>query len=157
MGLFNVSLRSGWGSQSWNVGFVLKNYGTLPALNVGSTVEFFNDHTPRTQKTEPTSVQIFPIEEFSSIVQFDMGEPDRAAVHDETKKLRINVCIPYQGRTVAASSTPQRFPIRRAVSRLTSRRRIRPPETRIACGPRSSEDAITSRGCGQPTEVSQNS
>ena len=118
MGLFNVSLRSGWGSQSWNVGFVLKNYGTLPALNVGSTVDFFTDHTPRTQKTEPTSVQIFPSEEFSSIVQFDMGEPDRAAVHDETKKLRINVSIPYQGEdgrrfeyTAEVSYSQSRFAI----------------------------------------------
>src|SRR5712664_1633464 len=43
MGLFNVSLPGGPGTRLWNIVFTLKNYGTLPALNVGLAVNFYID------------------------------------------------------------------------------------------------------------------
>src|SRR2546425_4366616 len=82
MGLANVRLPGGSGTRLWNIVFALKNYGTLPALNVGLAVNFFTDNTPRAAKTESASVQIFPSDEFSSIVQFDLGDVDLAPVQN---------------------------------------------------------------------------
>jgi hypothetical protein len=42
MGLLAVSLMAGGhGTDLWVIRFVLKNFGTLPALNVGVAIEFF--------------------------------------------------------------------------------------------------------------------
>ncbi len=97
VGLSGVTLKHGWDSRLWDIAFALKNYGTLPAFNVGAMFDFFTDNDRRAQNSEPTSVQIFPSQEFESIVRFDMGDPDKVAVHAETKKLKITVRIPYQG------------------------------------------------------------
>jgi len=96
MGVSNVALRAGWGSREWDIGFDLKNYGTLPALNVGLTAEVFTDNNLREHTIESPSVQIFPSAEFVSIVRFDMGNPDTVGVHKESIKLRIEVRMPYQ-------------------------------------------------------------
>ncbi len=96
MGVSNVALRGGWGTRVWDIGFDLKNYGTLPALSVGLTADVFTDNNHRMQTTESPSVQIFPSAEFASIVRFDMGDPDTVAVHKESIKLRLEVRIPYK-------------------------------------------------------------
>jgi hypothetical protein len=96
VGLSDVRLEAGWGTRLWTIAFVLKNYGTLPALRVRTTINFVTDNAPRGQETRPTSVQIFPSSEGTIMSQFDMGEPDRALIHNETKKLRIDVSIPYE-------------------------------------------------------------
>jgi len=118
MGLLRVTLKAGWNTRLWDIAFVLKNYGTLPASNVGATIEFFTDNTLRAEKTEPTAVQIFPSEELDSIVRFDMCDPGRVPVHQETKELRIKVRIPYQGEdgrhfeyTAEVSYTQGRFAV----------------------------------------------
>jgi hypothetical protein len=118
VGLSRVYLKSGWGTRLWDVAFDLKNYGTLPALNVGASIEFFTDNAPRGKLQEPMSFQIFPSAEPMLIFRFDMGDPDRTTVHNETKKLRISVLIPYQaedGRhfeyTADVSYTQGRFAV----------------------------------------------
>lgn len=96
MGLANIALKAGFNTRLWDIGFYLKNYGTLPAMDVGCTVEFFTDNHIRAQKTEPASVQIFPSAEVGSIIRFDMGETDRVPIHQETMKFRMKVRIPYR-------------------------------------------------------------
>jgi hypothetical protein len=98
MGLSNVTLPGGRTTRLWNVVFALRNYGTLPASRVGLAVEFFIDNTPRWQTTEQVSVQIFPSDEFSWTVQFDLGDIDLAPVSNGTKTLRIKARIPYQAQ-----------------------------------------------------------
>jgi uncharacterized membrane protein len=96
MSLGGVKLKSGMGTRVWEIAFLLKNYGTLPALKVGLATDFFTDDAPRMQRIQAASIEIFPSSEFSAIVRFDMGEPDRVPIEQETKKLRIDVRIPYQ-------------------------------------------------------------
>jgi hypothetical protein len=96
MGVSKVALRSGWGTRVWDIAFDLKNYGTLPALDVGLTAEIFTDDNLRMQTMESPSVQIFPSAEFVSIVRFDMGDPDQVGVHKGAIKLRTEVRIPYR-------------------------------------------------------------
>ena len=97
VGLSGVTLKHGWNSRLWDIAFVLKNYGTLPAENVNAMFDFITDGERRAQMTEPQSVEIFPSQEFESIVRFDMGVADWQAIHQETKKLKIEVKIHYQG------------------------------------------------------------
>ncbi len=118
VGLSSVQLQSGWGTRLWDIAFVLKNYGTLPALNVGAVVKIIIDKELRDTKKEPTTFQIFPSAEPTTIFRFDMGDLDKPRVHDETKKLRIEVLIPYQaedGRqfvyTADVSYTQGRFAV----------------------------------------------
>lgn len=96
MGLSNVALPGGAGTRLWNIVFDLKNYGTLPALNVGLIVAFFTDNTPRAVKTETESLQIFPSSVFGDTVQFDLGDVDWPLVRDGKMKLRAEVHIPYR-------------------------------------------------------------
>jgi hypothetical protein len=96
MSLGGVLLKSGRGTRVWEIAFLLKNYGTLPALKVGLATDFFTDDTPRMQPTQAASIEIFPSSEFSAVVRFDMGEPDRVPIEQETKKLRVHVRVPYQ-------------------------------------------------------------
>jgi|SRR6267378_4450701 len=96
MGLSNVALPGGAGTRLWNIVFDLKNYGTLPALNVGLIVAFFTDNTPRAVKTETESLQIFPSSVFGDPVQFDLGDVDWPLVRDGKMKLRAEVHIPYR-------------------------------------------------------------
>src|SRR5260370_41443577 len=96
MGLLRVPRKAGWGRRLGDIVFVLKNSAAPPALSVGATMDFFTDNTARGQKIEPTSVQIFPSDELESIVTFDMGDPDKVPVHQETMKLRVKVRIPYE-------------------------------------------------------------
>ncbi len=95
MGLTSVTHKSGWGTDLWEIVFVLKNYGTLPALNVGAMMEFFADTTRFAQMTEPTSVQIFPSAEVESIARPAM-HPHRVPIQQGAQRLRIAVKIPYQ-------------------------------------------------------------
>jgi hypothetical protein len=125
VGLSNVTLKSGWGSRLWDIAFSLKNSGTLPAVNVGLSADFYTDSELRQQTKESPSVQLFPSSEFVSIVRFDMGEPDRQELHAERKKLRIDVRIQYQGElgpnfeyTAALSYTQGRFDIGKSETRL---------------------------------------
>jgi hypothetical protein len=125
VGLSNVSLKTGWGTRLWDISFSLKNSGTLPAVNVGLSADFYTDDSLRLQTKESPSVQLFPSSELVSIVRFDMGEPDRPEVHAERKKLRIDVRIRYQGElgghfeyAAAISYTQNRFDIARSETRL---------------------------------------
>jgi hypothetical protein len=95
MSLGGTNLKSGWGSRSWEVEFLLKNYGTLPAVNVGLTVDFFTDEGPRQHWMQPGSLQIFPSSVFNAVMRFDIGD-DWAPIQQEIKNLRISVRIPYE-------------------------------------------------------------
>jgi hypothetical protein len=64
------------------------------------------------------SFQVFPGDEFTTQVQFDMGNDDLVPVHQETKKFLAKVRIPCEvedGRkfeyTAETSYTQQRFPL----------------------------------------------
>jgi hypothetical protein len=127
MGLANIALKAGFNTRLWDIGFYLKNYGTLPAVNVGCTVEFFTDNHLRTQKTEPASVQIFPSAEVVSIIRFDMGDADKGPIHQETMKLLMKIRIPYRsedGRqyeySAEASFGQSRFAVDKSETRQLS-------------------------------------
>jgi hypothetical protein len=96
VGLSGVTLKTGRGTRNWDIAFGLKNYGTLPAFNVGFASNVFADDVQRTQYTNPTSIQIMPSSAFEAILRVDWGEPDVQAIHAETKKIRIHVQVPYQ-------------------------------------------------------------
>jgi hypothetical protein len=96
VGLSGVTLKTGWGTRNWDIAFGLKNYGTLPAFNVGFTANVFTDGVQRIQHTKPTSIQIMPSSVFEGLLRVDWGEPDVQAIHAETKKIRIRVHLPYQ-------------------------------------------------------------
>src|SRR6266436_6408363 len=53
MGLVRVTLKTGWGTDLWVIALAMKNYGTLPAMNVAAMIEFFTGNTRLTQITEP--------------------------------------------------------------------------------------------------------
>jgi hypothetical protein len=125
VGLSSVTLKTGWGTRLWDLAFSLKNSGTLPAVNVRLTADFYTDDSLRLQTKESPSIQLFPSSEFVVIVRFDMGEPDRPEVHAERKKLRIDVRIRYLGElggdfeySAALSYTQGRFDIARSETRL---------------------------------------
>jgi hypothetical protein len=96
VGLSGVTLKTGRGTRNWDIAFGLKNYGTLPAVNVGFTANVFTDDVQRIQHTSRASIQIMPSSVFEAILRVDWGEPDVQAVHAETKKIRIHVRLPYQ-------------------------------------------------------------
>jgi hypothetical protein len=94
MGLLSVT--TGWSGRVFHTQFTLKNYGTLPAQDVGLAVDFFTDNIPRGKKTESESVQIFPTDQFTCTVPFDVGDQDLVPIQNGTMKLRMDVRIPYQ-------------------------------------------------------------
>jgi hypothetical protein len=94
MGLSLVRLQAGGhGADLWVIVFVLKNFGTLPALDVGAAIEFFAGNTSFAKINEPTSVQIFPSAETQIIAQQMIAK--RVEIQTGAEKLRINVRIPY--------------------------------------------------------------
>src|SRR6266850_1789738 len=95
MGLPRVTLKTGWGTDLWVIVLAIKNYGTLPAMNVAAMIEFFTGNTRLTQVTEPAAVQIFPSDEIESIVRLSMPT-HRVQIQQGIEKLRIEVRIPYQ-------------------------------------------------------------
>jgi len=95
MGLLRVTLKTGWGTDLWVIVLAIKNYGTLPAMNVAAMIEFFAGNTRLTQITEPAAVQIFPSDEIESIVRLSMPT-HRVQIQQGIQKLRIEVRIPYQ-------------------------------------------------------------
>jgi len=95
MGLVRVTLKTGWGTDLWVIVLAIKNYGTLPAMNVAAMIEFFAGKTRLTQITEPAAVQIFPSDEIESVVRLSMPT-HRVQIQQGIQKLRIEVRIPYQ-------------------------------------------------------------
>jgi hypothetical protein len=95
VGLSSVIHKSGWGTDSWEIVFVLKNYGSLPALNVGMMIEFFADTTRVAQVTEPTAVQIFPSVELESNLRLGFGQ-HRIPIQQGQQRLLVSVRIPYK-------------------------------------------------------------
>jgi hypothetical protein len=95
MGLPQVTHKTGWGTDSWEIVFVLKNYGTMPALKVGVVMEFFAGTSRFAEIIQPTSMQIFPSAEIESTVWIS-PQSHRVPIQRGVEKLRINVRIPYQ-------------------------------------------------------------
>ena len=101
MGLSLVTHKSGWGTDSWEIVFVLKNYGTMPAVSVGMMADFFADDTRFAQITEPTALEFFPTAELEYPVRIS-PQAHRVPIQTGAKKLRIHVRVPYRsedGRT----------------------------------------------------------
>src|SRR4029077_10457507 len=88
MGLVRVTLKTGWGTDLWIIVLAIKNYGTLPAMNVAAMIEFFTGNTRLTQITEPAAVQIFPSDEIESIVRLSMPT-HRVQIQQGIAKWRI--------------------------------------------------------------------
>jgi hypothetical protein len=96
IGLSNVALSSGWGNRVWFIAFTLRNYGSLPAVKVKADMEFSTDGQARLAVTNPSSAEIFPLADHVAVCQFDMGDPDKAAVHNGSKPLDVKVGISYE-------------------------------------------------------------
>lgn len=95
MGLQNVRIQvGGHGADLWSIAFALKNFGTLPALKVGLSMDFFVKDHHFAQFAEPASVQVFPSAEFESITHQNIL--NRVQVQVGNEKLLIRVRIPYQ-------------------------------------------------------------
>lgn len=76
--------------------FSLKNFGTLPAFNVGFEVQCFVEGELRSRHREATAIQIFPSDTLSLTYRFDAGDPDGPLIRDGKKKFSLLVLIPYQ-------------------------------------------------------------
>ena len=96
VGLSGVTLKTGWSTRNWGIAFGLKNYGTLPAFEVGFMATIFTDGVQYAQHTNPSSIQIMPSSTFEAVLRVDWGEHDVQAIHAETKKIRIHVQLSYQ-------------------------------------------------------------
>lgn len=95
VGLFAVRLEAGGhGADLWVINFVLKNFGTLPALDVGLEMEFFAGNTSFAQIKEPSSVQVFPSSEPRTIIHQAIAK--RIEIQTGAEKLRIDIRIPYR-------------------------------------------------------------
>ncbi|MGB7434199.1 MAG: hypothetical protein WBW49_02185, partial [Candidatus Acidiferrum sp.] len=95
IGLSSVT-PGGRDNRYWDVTFGVMNFGTFPAFNVGLTVDSFVDDAPRSQHRELSSVEVFPSDTIPVTFRFDWGEIDGPLVRQETKKLRLNISIPYE-------------------------------------------------------------
>lgn len=94
MGLSLVRLVGGGpGSDEWTFDFVLKNFGTLPALEVGTTIEFFAGDTPFAKIVEPAGAQIFPSAE--TAIRARQIILKRIEIQNGKEKLLFKVLIPY--------------------------------------------------------------
>jgi len=95
MGLLKVKLLSGGpGVDLWVIDFVLKNFGTLPALDVGMEIELFAGNTSFAQKKEPASVQVFPSDEPHRTIQQIIAK--RVEIQTGAEKFRVDVRVPYR-------------------------------------------------------------
>jgi len=95
MGLAAVRIEAGgFGADLWTINFILKNFGTLPALDVGTEIEFFAGDTSFAQMKEPSCVQVFPSAETKRIVHQHIA--NRLEIQMGEAKLRIDVRIPYR-------------------------------------------------------------
>jgi len=95
MGLLTVSIKAGGhGADLWVMSFVLKNFGTLPARNVGTAIEFFAGNTSFAKLEEPTSVEVFPSTEPTIVTEQMIAK--RVEIQTGAEKLRMDVRIPYE-------------------------------------------------------------
>jgi hypothetical protein len=109
MGLSSVT-PGGRDNRYWNITFGLMNFGTLPAFHVGLKVDSFVDDVPRSQHRDPTSVQVFPTDSVHITYLFDWGDVDGPLIRQQTKRLRLEVSIPYE------SEDGRRFEYKAAVA-----------------------------------------
>jgi hypothetical protein len=95
MGLSLVKLDVGGpGVDEWIISFVLKNFGTLPALEVGTTIEFFAGETSFAKIDEPAAAQIFPSAE--TVIRVRKHILRRVEIQNGIEKLLFKVLIPYR-------------------------------------------------------------
>jgi hypothetical protein len=95
MGLLLVRLDAGGhGHDVWVITFVQKNFGTLPALDVGINIEFFAGDTSFAKISEPAATQFFPL--FETRVTTRQTISKRIEIQNGTEKLLIKVYIPYR-------------------------------------------------------------
>jgi len=95
MGLFTVRLDGGGpGFDEWIITFVLKNFGGLPALEVGAMIEFFVGDTSFAKISEPASIQVFP--SFETQIPTRQIILRRVDIQNGKENLLIKVRIPYK-------------------------------------------------------------
>lgn len=95
MGLLMVRLVGGGpGVDEWIISFVLKNFGTLPALEVGTTIECFAGDTSFAKIVEAAANQAFPSTDTEIRVQRNILK--RVEIQNGTEKLWFKVAIPYR-------------------------------------------------------------
>jgi hypothetical protein len=95
MGLLLVRLDAGGpGHDDWVITFVQKNFGTLPALEVGTDIEFFAGETSFAKISEPAAIQFFP--SFETRITTRQTILKRIEIQNGAEKLLITVHIPYR-------------------------------------------------------------
>lgn len=87
---------AGGAGRIWDTVFKIKNFGTLPALEVGFTAEYFVETTPRLQHVEPSRLQVFPADSYQLLSRFDSGVDDAGPLRGGERKLTVQVLIPYK-------------------------------------------------------------
>lgn len=80
----------------WTFKLTVRNYGTLPAIEVSTAVEFRIDGELRYTHREAESLQIFPSNPVEQDMGFNVGEDERGAIPSGRKKLEVTVTVRYQ-------------------------------------------------------------
>lgn len=99
VGVLAVELVGGSNAENgsiWLIAWTVKNFGTLPALNVGATLEFKLDRKTFRSESGPCSAEIFPQSSSErTLTDLKLDDADRIAVRNGDKALAVAVQINY--------------------------------------------------------------
>jgi hypothetical protein len=79
----------------WDIVFMIRNFGTLPAIDVGFAAEYFIDSGSRGKQTAKLAVQVFPDSTHHARHRFDTGLDGPSLIAGKMK-LEVKVFIPYK-------------------------------------------------------------
>jgi hypothetical protein len=81
----------------WRIVLSIRNYGTLPAMNVGVFAEYYLNGLPLGSTTDSSSTEIFPGTEFDYLLEHTLNEQDYQLLMSGNEILIIRVRITYGG------------------------------------------------------------
>lgn len=96
IGISRLYLRSDRSSRTWVIALVLKNYGTLPAVNVSALVEFLLDTSPLWTVKELSSAEVAPHADYEAVNQLDLREKEHNILLEGNKFLVVRIRINYE-------------------------------------------------------------
>jgi hypothetical protein len=84
-------------TRTWRIVLSVRNYGTLPAVNVGIFTEYRLNRLALGSGIDSSSTEIFPGTEFDYLLEHTLNEPDYQRLMGGNEILTIGVRITYGG------------------------------------------------------------